>query len=200
MKKFLGSVVIGSSVFLTACVPGNHVYSPAGACVTCMNNPATGEPLNYDPKVTPMFKSGSVSEARTSVGVSESRSTKNGATTGNFFSGQFTMNSNRDVDSVYGMMRSNFGFRTEQQMSRTNSGEWGMKSDAWRHEMVPGAFYNLSDYARVSVDGVSTSFVMSVKIVKNRSGSIVTVGYESTRGSKPKLASSLQRKVKVLLK
>jgi hypothetical protein len=189
VNKFLSFAILGSSVFLTACVPGNHVYSPAGACVTCMNNPTTGEPLNYDPKVTPMFKSGSASENR-----------KSEAGAGKFFSGQFTMNSNRDVDSVYGKMRSSFGFRTEQQMSRTTSGKFGMKSDAWRHEVVPGAFYNLSDYARVSVDGVSTSFVMSVKIVKNRSGSIVTVGYQSKSGSKSKLESSLQRKVKLLLK
>ena len=199
MKKLVSIVVLGSSVLLTACVPGNHVYSAAGACVTCVNNPVTGEALNYDPATTPMFKSGSASEARTSVAVSESRSTGSSAAAGKFFSGEFTMNGSRDVDTVYGMMRSSFGFRTEQQMSRTPSGRWGMQSDAWRHEVVPGAFYNLSDYARVSVDSVSLSIVMSVKIVKNRSGSVVTVGYEGNEGNKSKIASALKSRVQSLV-
>lgn len=189
MNKLVYVVVFGSSLLLTACVPGNHVYSPAGACLTCVNNPVTGEALNYDPSTTPMFKSGSGSAS--DVG--------NSVEAGKFFSGEFTMNGSRDVDTVYGMMRSSFGFRTEQQMSRTPSGRWGMQSDAWRHEVVPGAFYNLSDYARVSVDSVSLSIVMSVKIVKNRSGSIVTVGYEGNEGNKSKVASALKIRVKSLI-
>ncbi len=198
MKKLVSCVVLGSSVLLTACVPGNHVYSAAGACVTCVNNPVTGEPLNYDPESTPMFKSGSAS-AGTSVAVSESRSTGGSAAAGMFFSGDFTLSGNRDVDTVYGMMRSSFGFRTEQQMSKTTSGKFGMKSDAWKHEVVPGAFYDLSDYARVNVDGVSISIIMSAKIIKNRSGSIVTIGYEGTEGNKANVASVLQRRVNSLI-
>ena len=190
MKKVSAVIVLGSSLFLTACVPGNHMYSASGACLTCVNNPATGEPLNYDPDETPMFKAATVSQVRTS-------GSNVGA--GQYFNGEFTMNSSRDVDSVYAMMRSSFGFRTEQQMSKTVSGRFGMESDAWRHEVVPGAFYNLSDYARLSVNGVSTSFVMSVKVVKNRSGSIVTVGYSDTKGNETEFANTLRGRVKSLL-
>lgn len=166
---------------LTACTTGNHIYGPNGACLTCINNPVTGEALNYDSSAN------------------EKPSANGGSTgTGKYISDEFVMKSDLDVDSAYAAMRLSFGFRSEQEMSSSYSGKWGMKSKAWRHEAVPGSFYNLSDYARLSVSGhpKPASFILSAKIAKRGSGSIVSVGYESNSGvDKSTFDAALKRRL-----
>lgn len=50
---------------LAGCASGQHVTSTTGKCLTCVNNPITGKPLNYDPTEHP----------ESTVGASQSVST-----------------------------------------------------------------------------------------------------------------------------
>ena len=54
MKVILFLVLIISSGFITSCAStqGEHTYVN-GKCITCFNNPLTGQPLNYEPASEP---------------------------------------------------------------------------------------------------------------------------------------------------
>ncbi len=49
-------VSLGAAVTLAAgCATQDHLYSQ-GRCLTCINNPVTGEPVNYDPGQQPAIE------------------------------------------------------------------------------------------------------------------------------------------------
>lgn len=50
MKKLLIlAATLAATITLTGCVNGQHLSTTDGHCLTCINNPLTGKPLNYDP-------------------------------------------------------------------------------------------------------------------------------------------------------
>ncbi|EIF42802.1 hypothetical protein DOK_12081 [gamma proteobacterium BDW918] len=47
------ALALTGSVFLGGCASGQHITTADGTCLTCMNNPITGKPINYDPGTHP---------------------------------------------------------------------------------------------------------------------------------------------------
>src|SRR5690554_3151758 len=60
--KFLALVGACLVVTLAGCTTTDHVYSQ-GRCLTCINNPITGEPVNYDPDENPVIEEQAVADA-----------------------------------------------------------------------------------------------------------------------------------------
>ncbi len=44
-------LVLSSLIILSSCTSG-HIYNSKGGCLTCVNNPFTSEPINYDKKMS----------------------------------------------------------------------------------------------------------------------------------------------------
>ncbi|OBX34884.1 hypothetical protein A8U91_03947 [Halomonas elongata] len=144
---------------LSGCAGQGHQYAQ-GVCITCVNNPLTGEPLNYDPDETPMQVAKNA-EGET-VGVQELGPQ----------SGKIQIESPVDVDTAYARIKPAFGFRSPDDFNHNDSNaDWAMGDEAWQHQATPGAFYNLSDYGDQVVGGVEYSIVQKVQIQKSGNGS-----------------------------
>jgi hypothetical protein len=48
MKKYSLTLIIAIIFTITGCATQDHKYSADGGCLTCFNNPFTGEPINHD--------------------------------------------------------------------------------------------------------------------------------------------------------
>ncbi|MFG6179678.1 hypothetical protein ACGTN6_20810, partial [Halomonas sp. THAF12] len=98
MKSIRGAVGLATLVILSGCASGEHLYM-GGECVTCVTNPVTGEPINYDPDATPEELRGQTIEE---------------SIHGSNMAGDFEMGSSLDVDTAYARIKSEFGFRSPQ--------------------------------------------------------------------------------------
>ncbi|CBV43923.1 hypothetical protein [Halomonas elongata] len=144
---------------LAGCAGQGHQYAQ-GVCITCVNPPLTGEPLNYDPDETPMQVAQNA-EGET-VGVQELGPQ----------SGKVQIESPVDVDTAYARIKPAFGFRSPADFNHNDSNaDWAMGDEAWQHQATPGAFYNLSDYGDQIVGGVEYGIVQKVQIQKSGAGS-----------------------------
>ncbi|SEN50690.1 hypothetical protein [Halomonas caseinilytica] len=144
---------------MAGCAGQGHQYAQ-GVCITCVNNPLTGEPLNYDPDETPMQVAQNA-EGET-VGVQEL-----GPQTGSI-----QIESQVDVDTAYARIKPAFDFKSPADFNQGyKSDQSYMMDDAWQHDATPGAYYNLSDYGEQVVGGVEYDIVQKVQIQKNGSGS-----------------------------
>lgn len=152
----LGVVVLTS---LAGCAGQDHYYSN-GVCVTCFNNPITGEPLNYDPSKTPQQVAANA-EGKT-VDVKSLGGQR----------GSIDIESTVDVDTAYARIKPAMGFRSPGDFEVGNTmSEWQMGDSAWKHDVTPGAYYNLGDYGRQTVGGTQYSILQRVQIQKDGAGS-----------------------------
>ncbi|MDF9434667.1 MULTISPECIES: hypothetical protein [Halomonadaceae] len=145
---------------LTGCAAQDHYYSQ-GVCVTCINNPITGEPVNYDPSETPQ-RVATNAQGET-VDVSNLGSQR----------GSVDIESPVDVDTAYARIKSAMGFRSPNDFESPESttAKMQMGDAAWKHDRTPGAYYNLGDYGRQTVGGTRYSILQRVQIEKSGAGS-----------------------------
>ncbi|MCS2611059.1 hypothetical protein [Halomonas dongshanensis] len=153
-------VVAVGVVVLAGCAAQDHYYSN-GVCVTCFDNPVTGEPLNYDPSETPQ-----------QVATNAEGQTVDAKSLGNQ-SGSVAIDSYVDVDTAYARIKSAMGFRSANDFESPESitAKMQMGDVAWKHDRTPGAYYNLGDYGRQALGGIQYSILQRVQIEKNGSGS-----------------------------
>ncbi|MAM55836.1 MAG: hypothetical protein CMN25_00670 [Salinicola sp.] len=151
------AVVIGLA--LSGCAAKDHYYSN-GVCVTCINNPITGEPLNYDPNETPQQVATNAQGESVDVNALGPQR------------GSVDVESSLDVDTAYARIKPAFGFRAEGDFEQGNTmSKWQMGDAAWRHTVTPGSFYDLGDYGTQTLGGTQYSILQRVQIQKNGSGS-----------------------------
>ncbi|WP_416139100.1 hypothetical protein ACM26W_01420 [Halomonas sp. HK25] len=165
-KRVLIWIGLGAVATVAAgCTTQDHLYSQ-GHCLTCINNPVTGQPVNYDPEQQPAIEEEAVQASR-----------DQGPAAGNR-QGRFGMASPLDVDTAYARVRAEFGFRSEAGFNpNSNSDQWAMMDNAWHFDATPGAFYQMSDYARQTINGAEHSLVLKAQIQRNGSGSRINVEY-----------------------
>lgn len=151
---------------LAGCTTTDHVYSQ-GRCLTCINNPITGEPVNYDPDAIQILE-----ERDMAVGEAQQVSsvTSNGR-------GSFRIESGVDIDTAYARLRSGFRFRAPADFSDSMSDGFQQRDGAYHHEANPGSFYRVSDYERQVINGVEHSIVLRAQIERDGSGSRINVEF-----------------------
>lgn len=160
--------VVGAGIMTLAmagCSTSEHIYVE-GRCITCVNNPVTGEPINHDP-----------AEQEIRQGVSQGGSTETVAV--NDGAGDFIIESKVDVDTAYARIRSAFSFRSSADFSDGSTDQMQKLDVAYHHEANPGAFYRLSDYEGAVIDGREHRVVLKAQIERNREGSRVRVSFSS---------------------
>src|SRR5699024_6404997 len=134
-----------AAVLVAGCATQEHFYSQ-GRCLTCINNPVTGEPVNYDPKQQPAIEKDTVAA---SSGQEVSAISLHG---------RFRIASPLELDTAYARVRSEFGFRSHADFNpNSNSHQSAMMHNAWHFDATPGAFYQMSHYARQAVNGAEHS-------------------------------------------
>nr|WP_298411631.1 hypothetical protein [uncultured Halomonas sp.] len=144
---------------LAGCAAQDHYYSN-GVCVTCINNPVTGEPWNYDPAETPQ-----------KVATNAQGETVDARHLGRQ-SGSIDIDTLVDVDTAYARIKPAMGFRSPDDFERGNTmSDWQMGDAAWKHQTTPGAYYDLGDYGRQTLGGTQYHIVQRIQIQKDGGGS-----------------------------
>ncbi|WP_147273097.1 hypothetical protein [Billgrantia montanilacus] len=130
--------------------------------MTCINNPVTGEPVNYDPE-----------EEQTEPAKDAAR-----AASAPVIPTTFVLNAPIDVDTAYARLRSAFGFRSDADFNRDLRSDRLMQMDeAYHHETTPGSYYRLSDYDKQVVDGVEHSIILRAEIQRDGDGSAIQMEF-----------------------
>lgn len=145
---------------LAGCASQDHYYSN-GVCVTCFDNPITGEPLNYDPSETPQkLATNAEGETVDAKGLGSQ-------------SGSVDIESPVDVDTAYARIKSTMGFRSPHDFESpaSTTAKMQMGDVAWKHDRTPGAYYDLGDYGRQTIGGERYSILQRVQIEKSGAGS-----------------------------
>ncbi|WP_435632632.1 hypothetical protein [Carnimonas bestiolae] len=149
-----------SSLAVTGCADYQYKTSD-GECLTCVNNPFTGEALNYDPSKT-------------------SRKTGNSATPQ---TGSVTVKSSLDVDTAYARVKNEMGFTTPEEEGAKTGGmagkfEAGDTTIGYEHS-TPGANYQMGSEL-ILKQGGQYILKQTASIQKNGSGSIVRYSWQPT--------------------
>ena len=153
---------------MAGCSTSEHIYVE-GRCITCVNNPVTGKPINHDPadqQTRQGVSQGDSTETTETVAVSDGR-------------GEFIIESPVDVDTAYARIRSAFSFRSPADFGGGIHDQMRMEDVAYHHEANPGSFYRLSDYEGAVIDGHDHRVVLKAQIERNREGSRVRVSFSS---------------------
>lgn len=160
--NWLGASVV--ALALAGCSTSEHLYVD-GRCITCINNPLTGEAINHDPEVT-------------GAGAGDVTDTGPQHTAVNNGVGEFQIESRVDVDTAYARIRSNFSFRSPDDFNDNyRSDKLAQMDAAWHHETTPGAFYKMSDYEDVVVGGSEHDIILKTRIERNGDGSRLAVKF-----------------------
>ena len=150
------------AVTITGCTTTDHLYSQ-GRCLTCINNPITGQPINYEPQQDSSAQEAVAAEQgepRVAAGVSSR--------------GRFGIETGLDVDLAYARLRQEFGFRSRDDFNPGyRQHRLAMMDSAWHFNATPGTYYELSDYADQTLGGVQHSIVLKAQIQRSGSGSHV---------------------------
>lgn len=122
------------SFFLMGCFSNPHVYTDKGGCLTCWNNPITGEPLNHDGKAnktTAQQTSGGTQYSRNNVAPQKH---------------QIEFKVPVNVDLAFIKIKREFKYQTEQEIHQ----EWGkklsrakMQTFSWAYDATPSVYYHM---------------------------------------------------------
>lgn len=167
MKKSTYILIPFISIFLSAGCSHDHIYY-GDRCLTCMDSPITGRPVNYDPHQD----TGSMSNSSDIVQAMK---------------GEIILTSRLDVDSAYARAMQIFRLRSPERIDKEYGGGYGAKLSkadaAWMHERVPGSRYELSDYGHETLNGQRISFLLGLTITKNGSGCNLILSYSPLQNS-----------------
>lgn len=63
--NYLTTILVTTAIIITSgCAANAHTYSKDGMCLSCVNNPITGKPLNYNPDVDSQYGANQISTAQ----------------------------------------------------------------------------------------------------------------------------------------
>lgn len=150
---------------IAGCSTSEHIYVE-GRCITCVNNPFTGEPINHDPAEQEIRQVVGQDGSTETVAVSDGK-------------GEFLIESPVDVDTAYARIRSAFTFRSPADFTDGTTDQMQKLNVAYHHEANPGSFYRLSDYEGAVIEGREHRVVLKAQIERNREGSRVRVSFSS---------------------
>lgn len=136
---FFGLMMIS---LLSGCTGGQHIYSQNGACLTCVNNPITGKPLNHDgtaPGSTVESQQVDAEVDESSLDDFKPKSTSNEQ--------KIAFSVPVDVDLAFVKIKRAYGYYTEQEIRQ----EWGnltsmkLKTFEYAYDATPSVYYHMRD-------------------------------------------------------
>lgn len=191
MKRISLLSIILFATLASGCA-GKHVYNSEGGCITCFNNPISGEPINHD-------GAANVHRAEKAAQAEQSTSTKNSKNKPQFhkeFKVSFSVPVNVDVAFI--KIKRDFNFYSDQEIKQ----EWGnlaetkFKSKDYKWEAIPGVYYR----ARSLREHESDQMVIDITVEKNAADkSVVSITYwprDPNLVNQKDLNKSLERRIK----
>jgi hypothetical protein len=143
-----------------------------GECVTCINNPVTGEALNYDPA-----KYGKNKNTNQVAGSNDVTKTVKADT--KMETGTIVLSSPVDVDTAFAAIKPEFGFQSPNELKNQygdKSAEWLQMDAAYGYDVNPGAFYRMRrSVSHTSNGALYTDVVIECYIQKEGRGAKITM-------------------------
>lgn len=137
---------------LTGCVTTttkgsfDHLYTASGKCITCINNPITGEPLNHDGEgVAPLGSD----EANNQIEATQQEvKVQAAAQEPKYDIHKRTFMVAKNVDIAYIRVKREFNFyNLEQVQAEHGDSAWVVMNDPrFEYESLPSVFYKMRDY------------------------------------------------------
>lgn len=158
---------------LTGCMTGKNSHTFIdGHCITCLNNPITGQALNYD-KSNPDYErdQGLKPYENSRVRQPEYRESN------------ISFSVTKPVDIVYLQLKKEFGFYTLEERARVTGApygeakKWLAVAEEFRYEALPGVSYHMRENIGHIYQGVNSSQTIDVQLATNGHGTDVTFTY-----------------------
>jgi len=165
MNKLSMILLMTSAAIITGCSSTNHMYNADEKCITCWNNPLTGNPINHD------------GSSNQDAGNGHSASDNSQTVKSVSFDKHETMFSvSKNVDVAFLKIKKEFGFMSEEEVKQEMGSMAGMKLQAedYRWYAVPHVTYSMGS-AR-TIDGHRMNIVIDVE-KETDSKSKITVSY-----------------------
>lgn len=141
MKLINLGLALGLIGVLAGCAGGEHIYTNDGRCLTCINNPLTGKPINHDGSAP-----GSTIESRNSASIAETAQADEPAKKSSSYIEQTTtFSAPIDVDVAFVKVKKEYRYYTEQEIRQ----EWGIVADDKLNQFdtaysaSPSAYYHM---------------------------------------------------------
>jgi hypothetical protein len=158
----------GLSLIATACVTtqGGHTYVD-GHCVTCLNNPITGQPYNYEKSQAGNYRKTQTGSGNTRFVTTREVQTDEGV---DHVHGSGRFYTPVDVDTAYGRIKREFGFLTRKEWAENYLRDYGVH----RWETVPGVSYRMRWEVPHTFQGRQEVHYIEFYLYKNGRGTDVT--------------------------
>ena len=205
MKKFIFLSFL--LIALTGCA-GNHLMTSDGECLTCFNNPLTGEGVNHEGSYEPKEKNNANTQTSTLESGKKCVRTEYDSP---FHCdprikmkrthGQFEMEVPVDVDLAYARIKRQFKYKTKDEV-KTESGmayEYILKTKSYKYAAAPGSYYTMKrDFADYKYNGELLFTVIEVYIERlTDKTSVLSYQYTYADQSLPKSSYEKELKTKI---
>lgn len=129
------------AVIVSGCASNQHVYSSDGKCLTCWNNPITGNPINHDGQANR-------EQPAEQTQVTESTNTQTtviNTTTNKPTEHKVAFTVPVNVDVAFLKVKKEFNYYTDQEIRQ----EWGSMADAkmqtfaYAYDATPSVYYHM---------------------------------------------------------
>lgn len=163
LTQFPLMLALVSAVTAISGCTGQHV-AYGEQCMTCIDNPITGEPMNYDP-----------TEYSTAVAGRNTTSTAARSVPHTLEREQIVLRFPSDVDTTGQRLKKTFGYMTREEAvaEMGNAGKTMFAGPGYAYQATPGAFYYMKTQAY--------SGDLSTQVTREGSGATVKITYEQKR-------------------
>jgi hypothetical protein len=149
---------------LSGCTGGKHAYAQNGACLTCINNPTTGKPLNHDGSAP----NSAVKSRQTAAESNESRAEDLNEPRPRSNEEKVTFSSPVAVNLAFVKIKREYGYFTEHEIRQELGSLASVKLKTFEHayDATPSAYYHM----RSSKKHEGANCIIDHQIEKKRAG------------------------------
>lgn len=186
MNKTLLSLAAAS--LITGC--SGHIYTKEGGCLTCINNPISGKPINHDGQSTKEKQDTQAAQQKPQV----SEATLNESH--DWTKSEITFKVNKQIDLLAVKIKTEFNFQSDEDIRR----EWGKYASdrfqvkSWKWQAVEGFYYHMASYKNHGKQHIPIDVVIE-KITDTSSKVVVNFGVEGNKGKANAIGLTLKERI-----
>lgn len=167
-----------------------HTYVD-GNCITCINNPLTGDAVNYKKTSEDYAKA---EKFKVATGQSS------GANDIPYEEGRIKFSVRTNIDKAYLKIKREFGYKTKAERARgmgPQGERWLDLVDSYRYEALPGVSYRMREHTTHNYKGRNDSQTIDAQLETNGAGTdiIITFWIKKPRLSLASFGNSLKSRV-----
>jgi hypothetical protein len=173
-------------IIVSGCASNQHVYSADGKCLTCWNNPVTGNPINHD------------GQANQGIAAQESQAVE--STTNSPTEHKLALTVPVNVDMAFLKIKKEFNYYTDQEIQQ----EWGsmakvkMQTFAYAYDATPSVYYHMR--AACNHDGIRAIIDSQIEKQSDKESNITITYWLSNKSvNANQFGESLKTRIKKVL-